>query len=132
MQRGSFGQLRMYNRPAILLLNDDAGAKHQVVLASLDDEHARIELAGATYEVGIGELSRYWFGDFVLLWRPGTQKVKPLSVGMRGDEVRWLRESLEHVQGVTAGQSVSDVFDVELSQLVMEFQRQHRLAVGSV
>jgi general secretion pathway protein A len=132
VQRGSFGQLRMYNRPAILLLNDDAGAKHQVVLASLDDEHAHIDLAGATREVGIGELSRYWFGDFVLLWRPGTQKVKPLSVGMRGDEVRWLRESLEHVQGVTAGQSVSDVFDVELSQLVMEFQRQHRLAVDGI
>jgi general secretion pathway protein A len=132
VQRGSFGQLRIYNRPAILMLNDDAGAKHQVVLASLDDEHARIYLAGEIHEVGIGELSRYWFGDFVLLWRPGTQKVKPLSVGMRGDEVRWLRESLERAQGVTAGQAVSDVFDTELSQLVMEFQRQHRLAVDGI
>jgi general secretion pathway protein A len=132
VQRGSFGQLRMYNRPAILLLNDDAGAKHQVVLASLDDEHARINLAGEAHEVGIGELSRYWFGDFVLLWRPGTQKVKPLSMGMRGDEVRWLRQSLERVQGVTAGQAVSDVFDTELSQLVMQFQRQHRLAVDGI
>jgi general secretion pathway protein A len=132
VQRGSFGQLRMYNRPAILLLNDDAGAKHQVVLAALDDEHARVNLAGEPHEVGIGELSRYWFGDFVLLWRPGTQKVKPLSMGMRGDEVRWLRESLERVQGVTAGQAVSDVFDTELSQLVMEFQRQHRLAVDGI
>ena len=132
VQRGSFGQLRMYNRPAILMLNDDAGVKHQVVLAALDDEHARINLAGALHEIGIGELSRYWFGDFVLLWRPGTQKVKPLSVGMRGDEVRWLRESLERVQGVTAGQAVSDVFDTELSQLVMAFQRQHRLAVDGI
>ena len=106
--------------------------KHQVVLAGLDDEHARIDLAGQTHEVGIGELSRYWFGDFVMLWRPGTQKVKPLSVGMRGDEVRWLRESLERLQGVTAGQSVSDVFDTELSHLVMDFQRQHRLAVDGI
>ena len=132
MQRGSFGQLRVYNRPAILLLNDEAGAKHQIVLAGLDDERARIDLAGHVHEVGIGELSRFWFGDFVLLWRPGTQKVKPLSLGMRGDEVRWLRESLERVQGVTAGQAVSDVFDTELSHLVMEFQRQHRLAVDCI
>jgi general secretion pathway protein A len=132
VQRGSFGQLRMYNRPAILLLNDDAGTKHQVVLAGLDDEHARIDLAGQTHEVGIGELSRYWFGDFVMLWRPGTQKVKPLSVGMRGDEVRWLRQSLQRLQGETAGQSVSDVFDTELSHLVMDFQRQHRLAVDGI
>jgi general secretion pathway protein A len=132
VQRGSFGQLRVYNRPAILMLNDDAGRKHQVVLAALDDEHARIDLAGHTHEVGIGELSRYWFGDFVMLWRPGTQKVKPLSMGMRGDEVRWLRESLERLQGVTAGQTVSDVFDTELSHLVMDFQRQHRLAVDGI
>jgi len=132
VQRGSFGQLRVYNRPAILMLNDDAGSKHQVVLAGLDDEHARIDLAGQTREVGIGELSRYWFGDFVMLWRPGTQKVKPLSVGMRGDEVRWLRENLERLQGVTAGQSVSDVFDTELSHLVMDFQREHRLAVDGI
>ena len=132
VQRGSFGQLRVYNRPAILMLNDDAGSKHQVVLAGLDDEHARIDLAGQTRQVGIGELSRYWFGDFVMLWRPGTQKVKPLSVGMRGDEVRWLRESLERLQGVTAGQSVSDVFDTELSHLVMDFQREHRLAVDGI
>jgi general secretion pathway protein A len=132
VQRGSFGQLRVYNRPAILMLNDDAGSKHQVVLAGLDDEHARIDLAGQAHEVGIGELSRYWFGDFVMLWRPGTQKVKPLSVGMRGDEVRWLRESLERLQGVTAGQSVSDVFDTELSHLVMDFQREHRLAVDGI
>jgi general secretion pathway protein A len=132
VQRGSFGQLRVYNRPVILLLNDDAGTKHQLVLAGLDDEHARIDLAGQSHEVGIGELSRYWFGDFVMLWRPGTQKVKPLSVGMRGDEVRWLRQSLERLQGVTAGQSVSDVFDTELSHLVMDFQRQHRLAVDGI
>jgi general secretion pathway protein A len=132
VQRGSFGQLRVYNRPAILMLNDDAGSKHQVVLAGLDDEHARIDLAGQTQQVGIGELSRYWFGDFVMLWRPGTQKVKPLSLGMRGDEVRWLRESLERLQGVTAGQPVSDVFDTELSHLVMDFQRQHRLAVDGI
>ena len=40
VQRGSFGQLRLYNRPAILLLNDDTGGTHQVVLATLGDERA--------------------------------------------------------------------------------------------
>jgi general secretion pathway protein A len=133
MQRGSFGQLRLYNRPAILLLKDDSGMKHQVVLAGLDDEHARIDIAGQTHELSIGELSRYWFGDFVMLWRPGTQTVKPLTVGMRGDEVRWLRQSLERLQGgAAAPATVSDVFDTELSHLVMDFQRQHRLVVDGI
>ena len=133
MQRGSFGQLRLYNRPAILLLKDDSGTKHQVVLAGLDDEHARIDIAGATHELSIGELSRYWFGDFIMLWRPGTQTVKPLTVGMRGDEVRWLRQSLQSLQGSAGARApVSDVFGTELSHLVMDFQRQHRLVVDGI
>jgi general secretion pathway protein A len=93
-QRGSFGQLRLFNRPAILMLNDDSGASHQVVLTALDDEHARLDLGSNRPVIGLGELSRYWFGDFVMLWRPGTpgaSGVKSLSPGMHGADVRWLR-----------------------------------------
>jgi len=131
-QRGSFAQLRLFNRPAILLLNDDSGASHQVVLTRLDDEHARIELGGVRHDIGIGELSRYWFGDFVMLWRPGTSQVKSLSPGMHGADVRWLRESLQHVQGQHSDGPVSDVFDADLMNLVRDFQRQHRLTVDGI
>ena len=55
-KRGSFGQLRVYNHPAILMLSDAGGASHQVVLSGLDDQHARLELGGAQ-AVGLGELS---------------------------------------------------------------------------
>jgi general secretion pathway protein A len=131
-QRGSFGQLRLYNRPAILMLNDDAGAAHQVVLTALNDEQASIQLGGAIHEVSIGELARYWFGDFVMLWRPGTSQVKSLSQGMRGDDVRWLRQSLQRVEGTHGDGPVSDVFDPDLSKLVRDFQRQHRLTVDGI
>ncbi len=83
-QRGSFGQLRLYNRPAILMLSDNAGASHQVVLTALDDEHATVQLGGSSHDVSIGELSRYWFGDFVMLWRPGTSQVKVSFAGNAG------------------------------------------------
>jgi general secretion pathway protein A len=131
VQRGSLAQLRLYNRPAILMLNDDAGAPHQVVLSGLDDDHARINLGGATHAIGIGELSRYWFGDFVLLWRPDTH-LKPLSLGMRGEDVKRLRQSLRRVEGVRDSEPASDVFDAELGQLVRDFQRAHRLTVDGV
>ena len=130
-ERGSFGQLRLYNRPAILLLNDSTGATHQVVLASLGDEQAGIELAGS-HSVGIGELSRYWLGDFVMLWRPVSSPVKVLSVGMRGADVRWLRQSLQRLHGVSDDVQASDVFDAELTDWVRDFQRQHQLAVDGI
>jgi general secretion pathway protein A len=122
----------MSNRPAILMLNDDAGSSHQVVLTALDDNHATVQLGGGSHEVSIGELSRYWFGDFVMLWRPGTSQVKSLAPGMRGDGVKWLRESLQRVEGTHSDGPVSDVFDADLSKLVRDFQRQHRLTVDGI
>jgi general secretion pathway protein A len=130
-ERGSFGQLRLYNRPAILLLSDSAGTGHQVVLIALDDEQARIELGG-TRSVGIGELSHFWLGDFVMLWRPASSPVKALSAGMRGAEVRWLRQSLQRLHGLAVDAPVSDVFDAELAGWVRDFQRQHQLAVDGI
>jgi general secretion pathway protein A len=130
-ERGSFGQLRLYNRPAILMLSDPAGTSHQVVLTALDDEQARIELGG-TRSVGLGELSHFWLGDFVMLWRPASSPVKALSAGMRGAEVRWLRRSLQRLHGVADDAAVSDVFDAELAGWVRDFQRRHQLAVDGI
>jgi general secretion pathway protein A len=130
-ERGSFGQLRLYNHPVILLLNDGNGASHQVVLTGLDDEQARLDLGGPR-TVRIGELSHYWMGDFVMLWRPVSSPVKPLSEGMRGAQVRWLRQSLQRLHGMQDTAPVSDLFDDQLTTLVREFQRQHQLAVDGI
>ncbi len=132
IQRGSFGQLRQFNRPAILLLNDDQGNAHQVVLTNLSDERAKVTLGGNPHEIGIGELSRYWFGDFVMLWRPATENIKPLSVGMRGSDVRWLRQALQQATGGPADAPASDVFDADLSRQVMDFQRRNQLSVDGI
>ena len=131
-QKGSWAQLRALNRPAILTLTDDVGRSHQVLLTSLDDERARIDLGGEQREVSISAMSRYWFGDFLLLWRPPLAVVKALAPGMRGEDVRWLRDSLRAAQGLPAAPPGNDVYDDELVQLVQDFQRQHRLAVDGV
>jgi general secretion pathway protein A len=132
-QKGSWAQLRALNRPAILTLTDDLGRNHQVVLTRLDDESATLDLGGDPREVAIAALSRYWFGDFLLLWRPPLAVVKALAPGMRGDDVRWLRDSLRAAQGLPAAAPPgNDVYDDELARLVQDFQRQHRLAVDGV
>jgi general secretion pathway protein A len=131
-ERGSLGQLRLYNRPAILILTDATGGSHEVVLTRLDGERASIDLGKAPHQVGDGELSSYWMGDYVMLWRPEAAPVQTLSPGMRGDGVRWLRRSLEKLAGVSAAGSASDVYDASLSGLVRQFQRNHRLAVDGI
>ncbi len=131
-QKGSWAQLRTLNRPAILTLTDDVGSTHQVVLTGLTDESATVDLGGEAHEVSITALSRYWFGDFLLLWRPPLAVVKSLGPGMRGDDVRWLRESLRAAQGLPAVPVANEVYDEDLVREVQEFQRQHRLAIDGV
>jgi general secretion pathway protein A len=131
VQRGSFAQLRLLNRPAILMLSDDAGSPYQVVLRGLHDDVARLQIGANSATVGVAELARYWFGDFVLLWRPGTRDVRDLSEGMRGALVRHLREQLGrwHPDGNLGS---GDAYDGDLTQAVEQFQRANRLTVDGV
>jgi general secretion pathway protein A len=131
-QKGSWAQLRTLNRPAILTLTDDIGRTHQVLLTSLGEETATIDLGGESRTVSIAGVSRYWFGDFLLLWRPPLAVAKALAPGMRGADVRWLRENLRVAQGLPAAPAGSDFYDEDLARLVQDFQRQHRLNIDGV
>jgi len=131
-QKGSWAQLRTLNRPAILTLTDDIGRTHQVLLTRLGDDTATIDLGGEARAVPIAGMSRYWFGDFLLLWRPPLAVAKALAPGMRGADVRWLRENLRVAQGLPAAPAGSDFYDEDLARLVQDFQRQHRLNIDGV
>jgi general secretion pathway protein A len=131
-QKGSWAQLRTLNRPAVLTLTDDVGGTHQVVLVGLNDEAATIELGGVRQSVPIATISRYWFGDFLLLWRPPLAVAKSLGPGMRGAEVRWLRENMRAAQGLPEARPASDFYDEDLTRLVQDFQRTHRLNADGV
>jgi general secretion pathway protein A len=131
-QRGAWAQVRALNRPAILSLTDDQGQKHRVVLAALDDNFATLDLGDRNVRVPLDELSHDWFGDFTVVWKPKTPRTHELSLGMRGDEVRWLRRSLSALHGVGADPEHSDVYDEELAIAVQNFQREHRLTADGI
>ena len=60
----------------------------------------------------LGELSRLWFGDFVLLWGPGVPDVKTLCVGMHCDDAK--RHHRLNVDGI-AGIQTLVVLDTALA-----------------
>jgi general secretion pathway protein A len=131
-QRGSWAQVRALNRPAILTLTDDHGQRHRVVLSGLDDRFATLNLGEHNQRVSIDEVSRDWFGEFTVVWKPKTARTRLLSVGMQGDEVRWLRRSLNALQGAASDPEHGDVYDEELAIAVQNFQREHRLNVDGI
>jgi general secretion pathway protein A len=131
-QRGSWAQVRALNRPAILTLTDGEGQRHRVVLSALDEEFGTLDLGDHDVRVPLAELSRDWFGEFTVVWKPKTLHARQLSVGMRGDEVRWLRRSLNALHGAASDPALDDVYDQELAIAVQNFQREHRLNVDGV
>jgi general secretion pathway protein A len=131
-QRGAWAQVRALNRPAILTLTDEHGQRHRVVLSALDDRIATVNIGDHVERVPLDELSRDWFGEFTLVWKPKTGRTRQLSVGMRGDEVRWLRRSLNALQGAASDPEHADVFDEQLAIAVQNFQREHRLNVDGI
>ena len=131
-QRGSWNQVKILNRPAILTLTDDRGQRHRVVLSRLDDKTATLDLGEHNERVSIDDLSRDWFGEFTVVWKPKTSHTRLLSLGMQGDEVRWLRRSLNALGGVASDPEHADVYDQELAIAVQNFQREHRLNVDGI
>jgi general secretion pathway protein A len=131
-QRGSWAQVRALNRPAILTLTDDHGQRHRVVLSALDDRFATLDLGEHNERVPLDEVSRDWFGEFTVVWKPKTAHTRLLSLGMKGDEVRWLRRSLNALQGAASDPEYGDVYDEELAIAVQNFQREHRLNVDGI
>jgi general secretion pathway protein A len=131
-QRGSWAQVRALNRPAILTLTDDHGQRHRVVLTALDDRFATLNLGEHNERVPVDEVSRDWFGEFTVVWKPKTARTRLLTVGMKGDEVRWLRRSLNALQGAASDPEHGDVYDEELAIAVQNFQREHRLTVDGI
>ena len=131
-QRGSWAQVKALNRPAILTLTDEHGERHRVVLSALDDKFATLNLGEHDSRVPLDEVSRDWFGEFTVVWKPKTARTRLLSLGMKGDEVRWLRRSLNALQGAASDPETGDVYDEQLAIAVQNFQREHRLNVDGI
>ena len=131
-QRGSLSHLLKLNRPAILNLTDEYGEPHQVVIDGVADDAARLAIGGERFWVGVPELSEYWFGDYLLLWRPETREARALTPGMRDNGVLWLRRSLAELTGDPVAPEDSPLFDDDVESRVREFQRRQRLVVDGL
>ena len=128
-KQGALSQIALLNRPAILTVQDTIGSTHRVVLESLGTSDAMITIGDQTYRVELNDLSRYWFGEFVLLWRPQIAAVKAFFPGMTDPDVTWLRESLATIQGQPIDPMDSRFFDAELEARVRDYQINRRLGV---
>lgn len=125
-QSGTWNNLRQLNRPAVIELIDAQGRKHHVLVSGLDDDRVSSRFGAAEYSFPVRELDRYWYGQYLMLWKSPLADQRVLRRGMRGQSVLWLRNTLSRYQG-TPPASPSDLFDQALETQVKQFQREHQL-----
>ncbi len=129
-QRGSMGMLRQLDRPAVLELVDDAGQSHHVLLKALQGDQAILSIGGVEVSHSVADVSRFWLGQYLVLWRPPNGQAVSLFPGSDHINVRWLRQSLAAIDARYASTPEnSTVYNESLEQRVREFQRDNRLEV---
>ena len=132
-QRGTWNVIRQLDRPVVLTMIDSNGATHQPPLVSLSANSGVIRIGEARFTYPIEEISELWFGQYMLIWRPYNGNATEIRRGMRSPSVRWLRQSLAEINAEFSPiLSDSDLYDAELEQQLMDFQRRNRLQIDGL
>jgi len=131
-RRGTLSELRRVNWPAILSLVAADGTERPVVVTALGYDHAQLVANGSTFKLPLAELSYYWYGDHLLLWRPGQAPARDLVPGVNDEGVRWLRNTLAQLAHEPATMESSTLYDGALEQRVRAYQRAHQLTVDGI
>jgi general secretion pathway protein A len=131
-EKGSWGLLRQYNRPAIMELVTGDGRSVPVVLQHLEDRAAHMLIGNESLRLDIGDVDRFWLGEFTLLLRLPPNGHYLLTAGDRNPDVVWLRQMLEAAQQVKLPSDDPQFFDFPLQRQVMDFQRRHGLTPDGV
>jgi len=132
VEQGSWGLLRQYNRPVIMKLLANDGQSVPVILQHLDDRVAELMIGTELFRLAIGEVDRYWLGDFTLLLRSPPNGHSLLKAGDRNPDVAWLRQLMEIAQQVKLPTADPQYFDMPLLKQVIDFQRSHGLTPDGV
>jgi len=133
LQRGSLAHLQTLDRPAILTLRDKDSMLHNVVIASLSEQYATIEVGTEQLEVPLTDLLSSWYGDFLMVWQPQIDSLELLAPGDTAPGVGWLRDSIASIQSWNpAAVENPDYYDPILADRVRSYQRSRRLNVDGL
>jgi general secretion pathway protein A len=125
--RGSLDELRQFNLPAVLLMQDKQGQKFSATMTRLDERSATFSIGDVIREVSLGSFAEQWSGHYTLLWRPPHVTNKKLIPGDQGPDVEWLARQLALLEGKVADITPNPLFDETMMRRVKQFQLSHGL-----
>jgi general secretion pathway protein A len=125
-QAGNWPKLRRFDLPALLEVILPNGTRCRMTLVQLGNETATLAIGSRQFTVTLAEIDQVWDGSFIILWKPPFA-LRKLSRGDRGEEVLWIRGTLDRLEGKDPDDTASDLFDENLRQRIVAFQRKRSL-----
>jgi general secretion pathway protein A len=94
--KGGLYELRMLDRPAVVMLHDGAATRY-ALLTRLDDNKATLLAGGITQRVAITDLVQELGGTFTTLYKMPRGFRSQLTAGAQGDDVDWIAQRLAQI-----------------------------------
>ena len=132
--KAGWDEIRRLNRPAVLEIINPAGNRKQIVVLAMRGKQVSLNIGGKVISTSTESVDPYWYGNYLLLWRPPPAGSNVLKEGLIGKDVGWLRDQLDRIEGkaVVTDEKKKLSFDPTLKWRVMEFQRVRGLNVDGV
>jgi general secretion pathway protein A len=132
LRTGRWKRLREYDLPAIIELTGPSSMRHFAAVLAVDDRTATLDVGGRRVVAPLTEVEPVWNGDFIVVWRPPAVTTVPLTPGVRARDVDWLRRRLAAIDGGSVTATVPDLYDRELRERVVTFQKSRALGADGV
>jgi len=132
-KQGNINSLKIHNRPAVLTLINDKGQTRHVTITSIDDEAATVFSNNTEYTVKLNDLDKYWYGQFILLWRKPGDYASAIEPGDSGGIINWLNTQLTKINNRSSQETIISTYDDQLVDKIKAFQiKQGLIADGIV
>lgn len=129
---GGLGELRRFDRPALLQVPGPTTAPHFIVLSALDDAFATLDLPSGSERAPLAGLEGSLTGDYITLWQLPPSQSELLGFGTSGEDVVWLRRLLAQVPASGLPASDSTYYDRNLVRAVRAFQASRGLVADGI
>lgn len=130
-KHGNINSLKIHNRPAVLTLTNSQGKARHIAITSIDDSFATVYSNNNEHLIKLDDIDKYWYGQFILLWRKPDSYSSIITPGDRGKAISWLSGQFTQADDKQSSGMVS-TYDAALVDKVKSFQVDHGLTADGI
>jgi len=131
-ESGDWERLQRLGRPVMIEVRSLSGESRFGTVSRMKDGAATLYLGRERYAVARAALEPMWTRRYLVLWQPPQLTGHLLRPGAQGNDVLWLREQFQALDGTPVVSADPTVYDSALRARVLAFQQSRALKPDGV